>query len=337
MPATIKDVAEKAGVSITTVSHVINKTRFVSEQLQQRVNIAIAELGYQPSHFGRGLRQGRSYTIGLLLPDPNDGFFQTVARGIEEHSQNHGFGITCCNTDEDPIKERFFISFMKQRSVDGLIIAPTTMAAESLSPLIHEGIPLVIIDRYIEDLPVDQVFSDNRTGSYQAAEHLLGLGHKRIGLLTGIRGITTTEHRLQGYRDCLQEHGIDVDESLIVEGRSKIEEGYAATEQLLLRADVTAVFSINTMMTLGALKCFKARGIDCPHDISLTGFDDPDWAAVFTPSLTVVAQQPYKMGYEAGELLFRAIEGQREEEQVQTIELKTQLIIRESTARSTGH
>ena len=329
---TIKDVAKRAEVSITTVSHVINKTRFVSTELSKRVEDAVKALGYQPNLIGRGLRKGKSYTIAILLPDPGNPFFQMVLRGIEEHAQRHNYSLMCCNTDEDPARERFLISLMQQRAIDGFIIAPTVQGKGNLSSLIKERIHLTVIDRQMESSPVDQVFSDNEGGGYQATDHLLKLGHKRIGLLAGIRGLTTIEHRLNGYRKALQDHDIEVDEKLIIEGRSKIEDGYTATKQLIGNESITAIFSTNNLMTLGALRCFKEGDISYPKDISLVGFDDSEWVAAFTPSLTVVAQQPYEMGYHAGELLFEKINGKREETDTRSIKLETTLIIRESTA-----
>ena len=332
MTVTIKDVAKRAGVSITTVSHVINGTRFVSTELSKRVEDAVEALGYQPNPLARGLRKGKSYIIAVLLPDPGNSFFQMVLRGIEEHAQRHSYSLMCCNTDEDPAREKFLVSLMQQRAVDGFIIAPTVRGKENLRPLIEEKVPLTVIDRQMEGSPIDQVFSDNEEGSYQATDYLLRLGHKRIGLLAGIRGLTTVEHRLNGYRKAFQDHDIKVDEKLIVEGRSKSEDGHAATRELIENKSITAIFSTNNLMTLGALQCLKESGIRCPKEVSLLGFDDSEWVASFTPSLTVVAQQPYEMGYHSGELLFERINGKRPETDVRSIQLKTTLIVRESTA-----
>lgn len=328
---TIKDVAEQAGVSITTVSHVINKTRYVSEELRKRVETAIEELDYHPDPLGRGLRKGMSYSIAVLLPDPSNPFFQSVSRGIEEQVDRHHYSISFCNTSEAPDKEKFYIELLQQRKTDGFIIAPTVQGIKNLQSLIEKDIPLIIIDRQNESLQVDQIFSDNVTGGYKATEHLINLGHKKIGLLLGIRELRTIEDRLKGYQKALQDHGIEVKEDLIAEGYSQIEEGYTATEYLVTNQRVTAIFSTNNMMTLGALRYLKEEGIKCPAKISLIGFDDSEWATAFTPSLTVVAQRAYEMGYYAGESLFERIGGERSE--ARSIELETKLIIRESTAR----
>jgi DNA-binding LacI/PurR family transcriptional regulator len=333
MSATIKDVAERAGVSIATVSNVVNGSRFVSDDLAEKVRQAIVELGYQPNPLGRALRKGKSFTIALILPDHSNPFFVQVARGVEEQARRREYGVITCNTDEDPELETFYIASLLKRKVDGFIVSPTFRGGETLQPLIAHGAPLVVVDRYIDGMKVDEVFSDNEGGAYEATEHLVSLGHRRIGLLVGIPGISSIEDRVAGYKRALAEHGIPEDESLIGQGCSQIKEGASSTESLLKQRGITAIFSTNNMMTLGALQCFKNRGIRCPDDVSLIGFDDSEWASAFTPSLTVVAQQSYEMGYSAGDLLFEAIARGKGEHKTRAIKLQTVLISRESTGR----
>jgi len=333
MAVTIKDVAERAGVSIATVSNVINGSRFVSQALADKVNTAVEELGYYPNPLGRALRKGRSFTVALVLPDRSNPFFAQLARGAEEQTRRREYSLVTSNTDEDPNRESFYLNSLLKRKVDGLIVAPTFEGRETLRPLIDRGIPLVIVDRCIEGIQVDEVFSDNKAGAYEATEHLIALGHRRIGLLTGVPGISPIEDRISGYRRALEEHGLPIDEALIADGCSQIEEGAASTKALLAQRSITAIFSTNNMMTLGALQCFKRLGIQCPSDVSLVGFDDSEWASAFTPSLTVVAQQSYEMGYTAGGLLFEAIDHKEDGRRTRSIKLQTSLIPRESTAK----
>jgi LacI family transcriptional regulator len=333
MGATIKDVAERAGVSIATVSNVVNGSRFVSDDLAEKVAQAIKELGYEPNPLGRALRKGRSYTIALILPDYSNPFFVQVARGVDEQARRREYGLITCNTDEDPGLETFYVASLLKRKVDGFIVAPTSRGAETLQPLLEHGAPLVVVDRYINGMRVDEVFSDNEAGAHEATTYLIGLGHRRIGLIAGIPGISSIEDRVAGYRRSLLEHGLPVDESLMTQGCSQIREGATSTESLLQKSDVTAIFSTNNMMTLGALQCFKKLGVRCPEDVSLVGFDDSEWASAFTPSLTVVAQQSYEMGYSAGDLLFEAINRGKETHSTRAIKLQTLLVPRESTAR----
>jgi LacI family transcriptional regulator len=333
MTVTIKDVAELAGVSIATVSNVINGSRFVSPALAGKVNAAVEELGYHPNPLGRALRKGKSFTVALVLPDRSNPFFAQIERGVEEQTRRREYSLIASNTDEDPDRESFYVNSLLKRRVDGFIVAPTFEGRETMRPLIDRGIPLVIVDRCIEGVRVDEVFSDNEAGAYEATEHLIALGHRRIGLLTGVPGISPIEDRIAGYRRALEEHGLPIDEALIADGCSQIKEGAASTEALLARRSITAIFSTNNMMTLGALQCFKRLGVRCPSDVSLVGFDDSEWALAFTPSLTVVAQQSYEMGHTAGGLLFEAVDGKNDERKTRTIKLQTSLIPRESTAK----
>jgi LacI family transcriptional regulator len=333
MSATIKDVAERAGVSIATVSNVVNGSRFVSDDLAEKVRHAIKELGYQPNPLGRALRKGRSYTIALILPDHSNPFFLQVARGVDEQARRREYGLITCNTDEDPDLETFYVSSLLKRKVDGFVVAPTHRGAETLKPLIEHGAPLVVVDRCIAGMKVDEVFSDNEGGAYDATAYLVGLGHRSIGLIAGIPGVSSIEDRVAGYRRALIEHDLPVDESLMAQGCSQIKEGASSAEALLGKRGITAIFSTNNMMTLGALQCFKKLGVRCPDDVSLIGFDDSEWASAFTPSLTVVAQQSYEMGYSAGDLLFEAIGRGKETHSTRAIKLQTVLIPRESTAR----
>ena len=333
MGATMKDVAERAGVSIATVSNVVNGSRFVSDELAEKVAQAIKELGYEPNPLGRGLRKGRSYTIAIILPDHSNPFFVQVARGVEEQARRREYGLITCNTDENPDVETFYVASLLKRKVDGFIVAPTLKGAETLRPLIEHGSPLVVVDRHIDGMKVDEVFSDNEAGAHEATAYLIGLGHRRIGLIAGIPGISSIEDRVAGYRRALAEHGLPVDKNLMAQGCSQIKEGASSAEALLSKRGITAIFSTNNMMTLGALQCFKKLTVRCPEDVSLVGFDDSDWASAFTPSLTVVAQQSYEMGYSAGDLLFEAIGRGKETHRTRAIKLQTLLIPRESTAR----
>jgi len=325
---TIKDVAKLAGVSATTVSHVINNTRFVSEELRQKVVKAIEELGYRPNFVGRSLRHGKSYSIALLISNITNPFFPQVARGVKDKAFEQGYSVVFCGTDENPQEEAMYLELLSSRRMDGLIVAPTREWKKNLKPLVEQGLPLVVIDRRV-NLPVDQVYSDNTQGAYQATKHLLELGHRRIGIILGMPGVASIADRLAGYKEALQDYKIKIDESIIVEGGLRVEDGYKAAGGLL-KEGVSAIFSTNNLMTLGLLHYLRDRNIKCPEEVSIVGFDDPDWAIAFAPKLTVVAQQPYKMGYTAAQLLFERINQQRQEPK--KIILDTSLIIRESTA-----
>jgi len=330
---TIKDVAKRAGVSIATVSNVINGTRFVSNELQKRVRAAVDELGYHPSAVGRSLRKGQTYSIGVLLPDPRNQFFQIVAEGIEEQAEQHRHSIWYCNTRDEPSRERACISTMAERGVDGIIVAPSPGGRESIRPFLGTGLPVVVIVRQIERFEVDQVFADSVEGAYEATRHLIQLGHRRIGLLTGVREIQTFKERLFGHQKALLDHGIPFDPDLVLDAYSHIEEGCEATKYLLQNTDVTAVFATNYPMTLGALKAIGDLELDCPGEISLIGYDDLDCAVVVRPHLTVVDQKPYEIGHMAGTMLFERINSKtRTQPDPRTVKISPEIVLRESVA-----
>ena len=337
---TIKDVAKKAEVSIATVSHVINNTRYVSPELTIKVKKAMEELRYQPNAVARSLKTEKTQTIGLIVSDISNPFFSTLVRGVEDTAMNNGHSVIVCNTDETLVKEELYVDVLIQKKIDGMIIAPTGKSDKNLEKVYQNNIPMVFIDRQIEDIEADAVLSDNFTGCYQVTRHLIELGHKRIGLILGLKRISNTQERLNGYKKALSEYGIKYDSQLITGGYSKIDGGVeavrieggikAVNRLLALPKTPTAIFSTNNLMTLGALKGIINNGLRCPKDISLAGLDDFEWASIFEPTLTTVAQAPYKIGTKATELLFERLS--KPDQKYQEIRIPTVLKIRNSTA-----
>lgn len=330
--ATMKDVAKLADVSVTTVSHVINGTRYVSPELTNRVNRAIEELDYHPDPLAQGLSKGKSQTIALVVSDIVNPFFPHVARGVEDCVREHKFSLILSNTDENPAQESQNLSLLKSKRVDGFIISPTGEGKNNIEPLLEEGLPVVCIDRKLSELKVDQVYSNNREGGYKATQHLIDQGHKNIGIILELTDITSFAHRLEGYKEALRDNGIEIKEGYIRKAGLEVEGASASTKSLLKdHPEVTAIFSTNDLMTEGVLSYFKQKNVKCPEEIALVGFDDPEWAASFNPSITSVAQQPYEMGYQAAQLLFEQIEKNGEERHPRKIELDSNLKIRESS------
>jgi len=331
--ATIKDVARLAGVSIATVSNVVNGKRPVSEELRERVQRAIQQLKYRPSAAGRALRTGRSQSIGVLLPDPRNQFFQVLVQGLEEQAELHDNNMWCCNTKDDPSREREYIELMIARGVDGIIMVPGPEGRDSGRYLVEEGVPFVVVVRQIERFEADQVFGDSIGGSYNAIVHLVNLGHRRIGFLTGFRGIQTFKERLFGYQKALQDHGILFDPGLVVDGYSDVEESREAMRYLLKETDATAVLASNYPMAVGALRCLRDENVNCPDEFSIIGFDDLPCAMLFSCPLTVIDENPLDMGRIAGQLLYRRIEAtDLIEPEPQSVVIPSELIVRSSTA-----
>jgi LacI family transcriptional regulator len=349
----IKNVADKAGVSTATVSHVINQTRFVREETRHRVLEAIEALNYHPSAIARGLATNSTETIGLIISDITNPFFTAVARGVEDEINQHDFHTIFCNTDEDPAREDEYLRLLFAHQIDGLIIAPTGMRSDRLIRMAEANIPIVLLDRQVEGIEAPLVEVDNEGGAYQATCYLIELGHRRIGLLTGMETISTLKDRVNGYKQALREAGLPVDESLIVRADPRFyinqaslpdsplpkfltnnqmtPTAFYALQQLLDLSDrPTALFVTNNQMTLGALHALRQRKLRCPEDISLVSFDDHDWAPLFSPPLTAVRQPTYQLGQRAARLLMKLINHQEVETPVP---LPVELIIRESCRR----
>jgi len=327
---TVRHVAERARVSTSTVSHVINRTRFVSDKLRERVVHAMRELDYEPNVAARMLNLKRSNTIGLIVSDIRDPFFASVARGVEDVAQEHGYTLLLCNTDEDLTREITCLKTLRSRLVDGVMLAPAGVANEYLSRLVEAGYPVVLVDRVVHELPTSAVLLDNERAAHDAVRHLIALGHRRIAMLTGRPSISTTTERLAGYRRALSEMEVAVDERLIVSGESTSEGGLEAANAVLdLELPPSAVFSGNNLMTIGALQAIARRGVRVPEELAVVGFDDFPfpWSDAFRPQLTTIAQPTYELVRQAAEVLVRQLAGSP----VQRIVLEGTLVIRESS------
>lgn len=331
-PATIKDVAAHAGVSVATVSAVINNNKYVSPDLMQRVQESIAALSYERNSLAQGLKKQTSQTIGLIISDITNPYFTSVVRGVEDVANAHGYSLILGNTDENPKKEMNYIRLLESKRVDGLIMARPAPGNDAyLRSWPTNRLPLVSIGYLPKDESIDAVLIDNVGGARQAVEHLITLGHRRIGIVTGLPGITATEERLVGYQQALGAHGLPLDPALIAEGNLRIDGGERAALQLLNQSTArpTALFVTNGLMVIGALRAIDRVEMRCPEDIALVGFDDFEWAAVMRPRLTTVRQPTYEIGQKAAQILFDRLEERDATPQV--IRIEPQLIIRESS------
>ncbi len=334
----IKDVAKRANVSITTVSHIINKTRYVSDELTDRVNKAMLELDYHPNSLARGLRSGKTKTIGLVVPDISNQFFAEVSRKIEDKGFENGYSVILCNTDDDPQKEKTYIDVLAAKKVEGIIFISTAVETNNLEKIAEFNIPIVVVDRIISDVKSDIVLVDNVEGGYKATKYLLELGHRRIACIEGPSPIKPSAQRVEGYQQALQEMGIPIDENLMVAGDFRYESGNAAMQKLLKLTDPpTAVFSCNDMMALGAIQAINDNGMKIPDDVSVIGFDNIPFSQAVYPTLTTMAQPIHEMANLSIDLLINRIKIQRQrirseeqKEDFQHIVLETKLIQRNS-------
>jgi LacI family transcriptional regulator len=328
---TIKDVARLVGVSTASVSHVINGTRYVSEELKKKILKAIDELHYHPNAVARSLVKKKTHTIGILISDILNPFYTAIVRGLEDVTYQSGYSVMLCNSDEAPEKELFYIRILLERRIDGLVISSAFQ--DGVHPLLSKlrMVPLVTIVRRIRGLGGDCVFADNVEGVYQAIRHLIHLGHRRIAIISGPRGLSSGQERLLGYQKALEDHGIIVDLNFIKFGDFKRESGYTLTQEVLqLKEGPTALFVANNQMTIGALSAINELSIRVPQDLSLVSFDDMEWYSFLDPPLTTVEQSPYLMGKTAGEMLLQKINKKRKG--IKKIIIPSRLIVRESTA-----
>lgn len=329
---TIREVASRAGVSPTTVSHVINNTRFVSAEARQRVLDAMAELNYRPNVLARSLRRGETRTLGLILPDSANPFFAEIARAIEDAAFSAGYNVILGNSENELAKEQVYVDVLVNKQVDGLIFVATGDHSPSLEHLTRNGLPVVVVDRRLSNLEVDTVLTDNLQGGLSAARYLLNLGHRRIACITGPSNLTPSAERVIGYRRALEEHGLPVEENLIRKGDFHPRSGYhAAVELIRSQPPPTAIFICNDMMAIGALRALSEAGLRVPQDCSLIGFDDIELASFITPPLTTIRQDKAALAEAAVTLLLERIA--EPDLPARTRILPTQLIERLSTRR----
>lgn len=328
--ATIYDVGKRAAVSVATVSAVINNSSYVSPALRQRVEKAICELNYTPNLLARGLASQETRTLGVLIPDIANFFFPELVRGIEDKAKEAGYTIILGNSDNQPEKEEVYLRLFLSKTVDGIVLVKSPGGLNPhLLQLLNKGIPpLVLLDREYPDLATDSVVVDDVGGGYIGTKHLLQLGHRRIGIICGIPGLSTTAGRLRGYKKALSEFRIKFDSSLAVSGDYNIEAGYSAGLALLEKKP-TAVFVTNYMMTMGFVRALSERKLSSPRDVSVVSYDDFIWNDIFSPHLTCVAQPKYSLGYKAAEVLISRI--RKKHKRLQHVVMENTLHIRDTS------
>lgn len=327
---TMKDVAAMAGVGLKTVSRVVNGETSVSAVTAERVNAAIAKLGFRRNEGARLLRQGRTASIGLVLEDVADPFSSVLTRAVEEIARQHGSLVFASSSAEDSARERELTLAFCARRVDGLVIVPAGNTHRYLVPEMSAGIPAVFVDRPPVDIDADTVLVDNEGGARTAVQHLIAHGHRRIGFVGDSPQIYTAIARLAGYRTGLLVAGLRYDEELTSLEPPTAEAARSALRKLLDGPDpATALFCGNNRVTVSVLRELAARQPDRSGWPAVVGFDDFELADLLDPAVTVVAQDPAELGRTAAELLFGRLAGTRTG-RAQTVRLPTRLIRRGS-------
>jgi LacI family transcriptional regulator len=330
---TIKDVAEKAGVSVATVSRVINNEKYVNEDLRRYVLKIVNDMGYQPDGIARGLRTKSTNVISLVIPDINNPFYPEVARGVQSVADEYEYVVILCNTDRVVQREQKFVNILNQQRVEGIIINPSGSTRREMNILARLNIPVVLISSQNILPNFDIVMVDNIQGVRLAIDHFYELGHRRIGLVGGSREVSSGEQRYQGYIQSIARHGIPVEEELITEGKFDHNGGYECMKRLLkLKNRPTAVFAANDIMAIGAVSAIYETGLKIPDDISIIGFDDIAYSRMMYPKLTTVSQPKFEMGAIATQMLFERVTGQEIPNPRRKI-LDHSLVIRDTTQR----
>ncbi len=325
------EVARAAGVSPATVSYVVNNgPRPVAAETRTRVRETIKRLGYRPNAVAQSLRRRRTSMIGLILPDTHNPYFSEVARGIESVTFERGYTVVLCHSGYDVEHELKYVEVLHSERAAGVIWIPATDNHEPGERLVDFGVPLVILDRVVPGIQAPSVVADNFRGGYLATEHLIGLGHRRIGCIGRPLDLSHSRERFRGYCAALKDHEIPQDETLLVRGGLRLEDGRVAALRLLnLTSPPTAIFAYNDIMAIGALRAAFERGLKVPRDLSIVGFDNIPQAAYTCPALTTVRQLKLDMGRQGAELLLDLVENKALPESRTPVDVK--LVVREST------
>ncbi len=330
--ASIKDVALKANVSTTTVSHVVNSTRFVSDKVRHAVELAIRELNYVPSAVARSLKSNSTKTIGMLIPNCSNPYFAEIVRSVEDHCFGAGYALILCNTDDDPHRQAAYLQVISEKRIDGTIIISTGEDKDLLRLLKGLTIPTVLLDREIREVNCDLVETAHLQGALMATEHLIALGHRRIACLAGPANLNSSVQRIEGWRTALAQSGLAAKASDLLWQSDFSSQGGFTTMQSILRSPQvpTAVFVCNDLMCIGALSAAHEAGVRVPQDMSLIGFDDIELARFASPALSTIAQPKHLIGVTAVDMVLERIQGGRL--QARQVILQPELIVRNSTA-----
>lgn len=331
MKITIKDIAERANVSISTVSRVLNNKEDVNDNTRKKIKKIIDELGYNPSGIARGLALKKTNTIGLIIPNITNPFFPEVAKGVESRAEELGYSVILYDTDNDFKKEKTALDLMKKNQVDGIVLSFNSVNKNLINKAFDEKLPIVQIDRKINGLKCPSVLIDNFYSGYIAAKYLLDNGHSKIAHITGRKDIINSIERLLGYKKAFEEYNIQIKNKYIINGEQTIESGYEKMNELLRLDQIpTAVFVANDLMAIGAYEAIFNNGMNIPEDISIIGHDDINMASIIRPKLTTVMQPKYEMGVNAVDLLVELI---REEKEITDKVYKTRIIERQSVKK----
>ncbi|MFD3376098.1 MULTISPECIES: LacI family DNA-binding transcriptional regulator [unclassified Streptomyces] len=325
--ASIKDVAAEAGVSVATVSRVLNDHPSVSPAARATVLAAVETLGYRPNAVARSLRTDQTHTLGLVISDVLNPYFTELARSVEEEARALGYSVIIGNADERPELQDHHVRTLLDRRIDGLLVSPTDGSSPLMLDTARAGTPMVFVDRWIPGMDVPVVRADGRTAIHDLVTHLHTLGHRRLAIIAGPAATTTGSERVAAFREALQEYGLPLPDAYIGQGDFQAASGRRVTEEFLdLPEPPEVVFAADNLMALGALDAIRARGMRVPDDIALAAFDDIAWFVHTDPPITAIAQPTPELGRAAVRALVDRIEGRPP----QSVTLPARLVVRQS-------
>ena len=330
--ATIKDVAKMAGVSTTTVSHVINKTRFVAKETEEAVMQAIKSLKYSPSAVARSLKVNTTKSIGMIVTTSESPYFAEIIHAVEDHCYRQGYSLFLCNTQNDPEKIKNHVEMLAKKRVDGLLVMCSEYTQHSLDVLSSfSSVPMVVMD-WGPNTDTDIIEDNSFTGGYLATKHLIDCGHKAIGLIAGELDKTTARTRYEGFVKAMNETNLPIHENWIMEGFFEPEDGYECMNKILAQDSLpTAVFCCNDVMALGAISAITEKGLRVPDDISIIGYDNIHSSRFYAPPLTTIHQSKSRLGAQAVNLLFERIANKdNNNHEKHRIAIHPELVIRKS-------
>ncbi|MEI3612909.1 LacI family DNA-binding transcriptional regulator [Pseudogracilibacillus sp. SO30301A] len=329
MKVTIYDVAKEANVSIATVSKVINNKGRISDKTRKKVKTVMKQLNYHPNIFASALMGKQTKTVGLLIPDIANPFFSELARSIENRGHEKGYNLVISNTNYDSVKEDQYLSLLKQKSVDGFILASGFENLDKVQGLMKEDIPVVIVARDFPMFSVNAVALDDFMGGYLAADHLIKLGHQNIGVIA--RDLWSNRERLRGFKHALKEKGLEINSNFeYIKGLDHVQAGKKLTQKYLTSEECpSAIFACNDLLAAGVIQMAKELGFKVPEDLSIIGFDNTAIATIIEPPLTTIAQPIESMGKEVMDLMISVIKGEKTDKS--RITLLPSLVKRKST------
>jgi LacI family transcriptional regulator len=331
--STIKAVADLAGVSVGTVSHVVTGSVPVSDPLRNKVLAAIRELDYHPNYVARSLKTSRTRTLGIIVPDLTVSFFPQVIRGAETAARDRGYTLIAVNSDDDGERQKELLSILRSQRAEGILLAVAAAPAPvaQITRMVQAGIPVVCVDRIPDRLVADSVSVEDTSAAEMAIEHLLEMGYRRIALATGPLALKNERRRLLGYRKALERAGIDFDKRLVWAGTLRPEDVADLCREKLQATEPDAVFATNAPTGLGVLRAFRQLGIRTPEDLGFVTFDELTVDDLFSPAVTAIVQPAFEIGFRAAEILLERIRRRGESIEPESVRLPASLKVRETS------